>query len=162
MATCSSLIMYASLKQGTDSQAQTLTLIFVRAGDPADITVWYIQRIEDSTQYKLLVEAPEGLSSIGAKTCIGEFPTSPHNQDAVAEEYLAAIIERLQCERYIVKGRRAAAMSKEQIASFSKDLQIAMLAVCTGDSAELDFGGFELPSGAIARVQWWDAVMNTI
>ncbi|KAL4734458.1 hypothetical protein BDV11DRAFT_174766 [Aspergillus similis] len=164
MATCSSLIMYASLKQGTDLQSQTLTLAFVRASDPADITFWHIQRIADSTQYKLSVEAPEDLSLIEAKIYIGEFPTSPHNQDAVAEEHLAVIIERLQRERYIVQGRRAGAMSKEQVASFLKDLQTAMLAVWPGDSVDLDFGGFEIASGVsarAARVQWRDAVADT-
>ncbi|KAL3436090.1 hypothetical protein BDV09DRAFT_194222 [Aspergillus tetrazonus] len=162
MATCSSLIMYAYLRQGTDSQPQTLSLIFVRVGNPADITFWHIQRIADSTQYKLLVEAPEDLSSIGAITYIGEFPTSPHNQDAVAEGYLPVIIERLQSERYVAQGRKAASMSKDQVASFSKDLQSAMLAVCAGDFAELDFGGFEIASGVNANVQWRDALADTI
>lgn len=95
-------------------------------------------------------------------TYIGEFPTSPHNQDAVAEGYLPVIIERLQSERYVAQGRKAAAMSKDQVASFSKDLQSAMLAVCAADFAELDFGGFEIASGVNANVQWRDALADTI
>ncbi|KAL4982122.1 hypothetical protein BDW68DRAFT_182856 [Aspergillus falconensis] len=157
MAHSSTLKMYASFKEGTGSLPQTLTLIFVPTSNPLDITFWHIQRIAGPTPYRLLVEAPKDLSSTESKTYIGEFPASQQNCNAVAEDHLPVIIERLQSKEFIVQGEAGGA----QVASFFKDLQAAMLAVWDGETADLDFGGFEIAPTGTAGVQSGDAGADT-